>query len=236
MRGTYIVNTRNRILSQNIQMTLDTKHTDLNNNILVIGGSGAGKTYRFVKPQLMQLTGSYIITDPKGELFRDTSEFLRKMGYEIKVLNLLNEDEMLKSSHFNPFRYVKSEVDILKLITNLIKNTTPEGSTTNDPFWEKAEGMGLQALFYYVWQEGVPEKIWEYKTSSGEDDRERILEAIHNPQIPKDRMFHTFLLDESDSVVLVGNPMQNNQIDNLLKQIVDAHHEGGKNDKSGLVE
>ena len=185
MKSTYIVNTRNRILSRNIRMTLNTRHTDLNNNILVIGGSGAGKTYRFVKPQLMQMSGSYIITDPKGELYRDTSNFLRQNGYDIKVLNLLDEEEMRKSSRFNPFRYVRSEVDILKLITNLIKNTTPEGSTTNDPFWEKAEGMGLQALFYYVWQEGVPENIWEYKTPSGEDDRKRILDAIHNPDVPK---------------------------------------------------
>lgn len=138
VRNIQIVNTRNRILSQNIQMTLDTRHTDLNNNILVIGGSGSGKTYRFVKPQLMQMSSSFIITDPKGELCRDTSGFLKKNGYSIKVLNLLNEDEMLKSSHFNPFRYIQSEVDVIKLITNLISNTTPKGSTSNDPFWESA--------------------------------------------------------------------------------------------------
>lgn len=184
-KNTCIVNTRNRILSQNIQMSLNTRHTDLNNNVLVIGGSGAGKTYRFVKPQLMQMNGSYIITDPKGELYRDTSNFLRQNGYEVKVINLLSEEQMKKSSHFNPFLYIKNEVDILKLITNLIKNTTPEGSSTNDPFWEKAEGMGLQALFYYVWLEGVPENIWEYKLPSGEDDRKRILDAIHNPDVPK---------------------------------------------------
>lgn len=185
MRNTYLVNTRNRILSQNIQMSMNSRYTDLNNNILVIGGSGAGKTYRFVKPQLMQMTGSYIITDSKGELYRDTSGFLKQNGYDIKVINLLDEEQMVKSSHFNPFRYVRSEVDVLKLITNLIKNTTPEGSTTNDPFWEKAEGIGLQALFYYVWLEGVPEHIWEYKKPSGDDDRERILAAIHDPTVPK---------------------------------------------------
>lgn len=147
MRNVYVVNTRNRILSQHIRMSMNTRHTDLNNNILVIGGSGSGKTFRFVKPQLMQMFGSYIITDPKGELYRDTSAFLKQNGYEIKVLNLLDEEQMVKSSHFNPFSYVRSEVDILKLITNLIKNTTPEGATSNDPFWERAEGMGLQALF-----------------------------------------------------------------------------------------
>lgn len=180
-----VVNTRNRILSQNVKMTLDTRHTDLNNNILVIGGSGSGKTYRFVKPQLLQMSSSFIITDPKGELYRDTSSFLKQYGYEIKVLNLLKEDEMAKSSHFNPFRYIQSEVDVLKLITNLISNTTPKGSQTQDPFWEKAEGMLLQALFYYVWLEGVPENIWACKTASGEDDRKEILARIHNPDIPK---------------------------------------------------
>lgn len=180
-----VVNTRNRMLSQHIQMTLDTRHTDLNNNILVIGGSGSGKTYRFVKPQLMQMSSSFIITDPKGELYRDTSGFFKKNGYDVKILNLLNEEEMIKSSHFNPFRYIQSEVDVLKLITNLIANTTPKGSTTNDPFWEKAEGMLLQALFYYVWLEGVPENIWECKTPSGEDDRREILSRIHDPDEKK---------------------------------------------------
>ncbi len=184
-RKVKIVNTRNRILSQNIQMTLNTRHTDLNNNILVIGGSGAGKTYRFVKPQLMQMSSSFIVTDPKGELYRDTSGFLKKNGYDVKVLNLLDEREMLKSSQFNPFRYIQNEVDVLKLITNLIANTTPKGSNTNDPFWEKAEGMLLQALFYYVWLEGVPENIWECKTESGDDDREEILSRIHNPNEKK---------------------------------------------------
>lgn len=180
-----VVNTRNRILSQNIKMTLNTRHTDLNNNILVIGGSGSGKTYRFVKPQLLQMSSSFIITDPKGELYRDTSSFLKQNGYDIKVLNLLNEQEMAKSSHFNPFRYIQSEVDVLKLITNLISNTTPKGASNNDPFWEKAEGMLLQALFYYVWLEGVPERLWECKTPAGEDNRKEILERIHNPEFVK---------------------------------------------------
>lgn len=180
-----IVNTRNRILSQNLQMTLNTRHTDLNNNILVIGGSGSGKTFRFVKPQILQMVGSYIVTDPKGEIFRDTSGFLKQNGYEVKVLNLLNEDEMKKSSHFNPFKYIQSEVDVLKLITNLISNTTPKGSSPNDPFWEKAEGMLLQSLFYYVWLEGVPEGITDCKHKNGEDDIKQILALIHNPKVKK---------------------------------------------------
>lgn len=184
-RNVQIVNTRNRILTQHIQMTLDTRKTDRNNNILIVGGSGSGKTFRFVKPQIMQMFGSYIITDPKGEIFRDTSGFLRNNGYSVKVLNLLNEDEMMKSSHFNPFRYIQSEVDVLKLITNLISNTTPKGSSTNDPFWEKAEGMLLQALFYYVWLEGLPEEISLCRTPQGKDDIPAILDKINDPGVTK---------------------------------------------------
>lgn len=145
-----IVNTRNRMISQNIQMTLDTEITDLNNNILIAGGSGAGKSFRWAKPNLMQMTGSYVVTDPKGELLRSSAGFLKRHGYCIKVINLLGNTGMKKSSHYNPFRYIRSDLDIQKLCTNLIANTTPKGTTPNDPFWEKAEAMFLQFLFYYV--------------------------------------------------------------------------------------
>lgn len=147
-----VVNTRNRMLSQNVYMTLDTKHTDLNNNILIIGGSGCGKTFRFAKPNIMQMSSSYIITDPKGEIARDTAGFLKKHGYNVKELNL---EDMKKSTRYNPFNYIQSDTDLIKLISNLIKNTTPKGSSASDPFWEKAEGMLLQSLFQYVWKIGV---------------------------------------------------------------------------------
>lgn len=147
-----VVNTRNRMLSQNVYMTLDTKHTDLNNNILIIGGSGCGKTFRWAMPNIMQMSSSYIITDPKGEICRDTAGFLKKYGYNVKALNL---EDMKKSTRYNPFKYIQSDTDLIKLISNLIKNTTPKGSSASDPFWEKAEGMLLQALFQYVWRVGV---------------------------------------------------------------------------------
>lgn len=178
-----IVYTRNRMISQNFQMSLNTRHTDLNNNVLCIGGSGAGKTFRFVKPQLLQLTGSYIVTDPKGELFRDTAGFMQIMGYNVKFINILNETEMRKSFRFNPFKYVKADVDILKLINNLITNTNPEGASPSDPFWEKAEGMLLQALFFYVWQEGVPAGLSECKDENGEEDIDAIIEMINDPSV-----------------------------------------------------
>ncbi|MDE6626321.1 MAG: type IV secretory system conjugative DNA transfer family protein [Lachnospiraceae bacterium] len=148
-------NSKNRILSQNVRMSLDTRHTGLNNNVLIVGGSGAGKTFYEVKPNLMQLNSSFICTDPKGEILRSEGEMLKKNGYNVKVINLL---EMDKSDCYNPFSYIREETDVVKLITNLMSNTTPKGSTPADPFWEKAESMFLQALFYYVWLEEKPAK------------------------------------------------------------------------------
>lgn len=146
---------RNRILSQNVRMSLDTRHTRLNNNVLIIGGSGAGKTFYEVKPNLMQLNTSFIATDPKGELLRSEGEMLKNNGYNVKVINLL---EMAKSDCYNPFAYIREETDVVKLITNIMSNTTPKGSNPSDPFWEHAESLFLQALFYYVWLEEKPSK------------------------------------------------------------------------------
>lgn len=153
---------RNRILSQNVKMSLDTRKTRLNNNVLIIGGSGAGKTFYEVKPNLMQMPdkSSFIVTDPKGEILRSTGEMLKNNGYNVKVINLI---DMEQSDCYNPFSYIREETDVIKLITNLIANTTPKGTTSADPFWEKAEGMFLQALFYYVWLE-VPKNERNFET------------------------------------------------------------------------
>lgn len=142
----------NRIISQNVRMSLNFRKIGLNGNVLVIGGSGAGKTFYVVKPQLMNMPEncSFICTDPKGEILRSCGQMLKSNGYRVKVINLL---EMEKSDCYNPFSYIREETDIIKLITNLISNTTPKGATPSDPFWEKAEGLLLQALFYYVWME-----------------------------------------------------------------------------------
>lgn len=145
----------NRILSQNVKMSLDFRRLKLNGNILICGGSGAGKTFYEVKPNLMQMPHncSFICTDPKGEILRSCGQMLKNNGYNVKVINLL---EMDKSDCYNPFSYIREETDVVKLITNLISNTTPKGATPSDPFWEKAEGLFLQAIFYYVWLEEKP--------------------------------------------------------------------------------
>lgn len=148
---------KNRILSNNVRMSTDTSVTGLNNNILVIGGSGAGKTFFIVKPNIMQmmLNNSFIATDPKGEIARATANMLKKNGYNVKVLNLI---DMAKSDGYNPFRYIREENDVVKLVTNIISNTTPKETAPTDPFWEKSESMFLQALFYYVWLEMPPNR------------------------------------------------------------------------------
>ena len=135
----------NRILSQNVKMSLDFRRLKLNGNILICGGSGAGKTFYEVKPNLMQMPHncSFICTDPKGEILRSCGQMLKNNGYNVKVINLL---EMDKSDCYNPFSYIREETDVVKLITNLISNTTPKGATPSDPFWEKAEGLFLQAM------------------------------------------------------------------------------------------
>jgi len=151
----------NRILSQNVRMSLNTRKTKLNNNVLIIGGSGAGKTFYTVKPNLMQMPQhcSFILTDPKAEILRSCGEMLKQNGYKVRVINLL---EMEKSDGYNPFAYIREETDVIKLITNLIANTTPKGSNSADPFWERSESLFLQAIFYYVWlQEPMSRRNFE---------------------------------------------------------------------------
>lgn len=145
----------NRILSKHIKMSLDFRRLKLNGNILICGGSGAGKTFFEVKPNLMEMPRncSFVCTDPKGEIVRSCGQMLKDNGYQVKVINLL---EMNKSDCYNPFAYIREETDVVKLITNLISNTTPKGSTPSDPFWEKSEGLFLQSIFYYVWLECSP--------------------------------------------------------------------------------
>ncbi len=140
-----------KIISENIRISMDTRKTGLNDNVLVVGGSGAGKTFYLVKPNAYNCGNcSYVFCDPKGELLRDTGNYLKMHGYTIRVLNLVDMDS---SDCYNPFDYIKSDEDITKLITNLIANTTPKGSNTSDPFWERGESMLLQAVFLYVWYE-----------------------------------------------------------------------------------
>lgn len=138
---------KNMILTQNIFMSMDTRQTLRNNNVLVVGGSGAGKSRFMVKPNILQANCNYVITDPAGELLTSTGAFLEKEGYTIKVFNLV---EMHKSDQYNPFNYIRDEVGVLMMINCLIRNTNPDGKGGGDPFWEKSETALLQALVFYL--------------------------------------------------------------------------------------
>ena len=126
-----------------------------NKNILVIGGSGSGKTRFFVKPNLMQMHSSYVVTDPKGTVLVECGKMLSKNDYRIKVLNTIN---FAKSMHYNPFAYIRSEKDILKLVNTIIVNTKGEGQQASEDFWVKAEKLYYTALIAYIWYEAPEEE------------------------------------------------------------------------------
>lgn len=147
---------KNIIFTKTEMLSTDTRKTRKNLNVLVFGGAGTGKSRFVVKPNLLQANLSYVITDPKGELLRDAGKSFIQAGYKLKVFNLI---EMGYSLCYNLFAYIRSETDVLKIINSLIKNTNPKGfSGGNDPFWEKSEAALLQAIFFYIWYEIVPEE------------------------------------------------------------------------------
>ena len=145
----------NKLLTQHVRMGLDTHKHRRNLNTVVIGGSGAGKTRFYAKPNLCQANTSFVILDPKGELLRDTGHLLEKKGYEVRVLDLLN---MEKSFCYNPFVYLWDDNDVQRLVTNLFKSTTPKDSKSNDPFWDTAASMLLMAFVLYLKYEALPEE------------------------------------------------------------------------------
>ena len=146
---------QNKILTQNTMIGLDGRKHLRNLNVLVVGGSGAGKTRFYAKPNIMQANTSYVILDPKGELLRDTGSLLQSEGYEIKVIDMI---DMERSHCYNPFVYLRDDNDIQRMVTNLFKNTTPKGSQSQDPFWDQAAMMLLLALVFYLHYEAPPEE------------------------------------------------------------------------------
>ena len=164
---------QNILLTQNFRISLDTHKHRRCLNILVVGGSGAGKSRGFALPNIMQCCCSMVITDPKAELLRKTGGLLEKKGYEVRVFDLINPDT---SFCYNPFEYVHDDKDVLRLISNLIQNTTPKGSQSSDPFWEKSETALLQALMLYLLHEAPPE----------EQNFAMIMEMLGSAQVKKE--------------------------------------------------
>lgn len=154
---------KNVILTQHLQMSLNARQHFRNLLQIIVGGSGAGKSRSLILPNLLLGNASFIVTDPKGELLRSVGAFLLKRGYVLRVFDLIDPSH---SNSYNPFRYIRKDSDVFRLIDNFIKNTTPKNASQNDPFWEKSEIALDSALMLYLLHEAPPEDpFWEYDTA-----------------------------------------------------------------------
>ena len=207
----------NIILTQNTRIGLDGRKHRRNLNVLVCGGSGAGKTRFYAKPNIMQANTSFVVLDPKGEILRDTGFMLEKEGYEIRVLDLINTE---RSHGYNPFVYLRDDKDVLKLVTNLVRNTTPKGAQSNDPFWERAETALLEALILYLVNEAPPE----------EQNFPMVMEMISAAEVKEEDEGYTSILDELFNALEQRNPEHL-----ALKQYRIFKMAAGKTAKSILI-
>lgn len=188
----------NKVFSQNVRMGLDGKKHRRNLNTVVIGGSGAGKTRFYAKPNIMQCNTSFVVLDPKGEIIRSVGHLLEENGYVVKVIDLI---DMSKSLGYNPFHYIQSDKDVLKLITNLIRNTTPKGSSTNDPFWEKSETALLEALMLYLYHY-APEDEQNFTMVMEMLNYAEVKEDEEDYESPLDELFKRLETIDSNSLAL----------------------------------
>lgn len=209
--------TQNLILTQNFRMGLDCYKHKRNLNVLVVGGSGAGKSRAYAVVNIMQCNCSMVITDPKGELLRKTGGLLEREGYEVRVFDLINPET---SFCYNPFAYVRDDKDVLKLINNLIRNTTPKGAQSSDPFWEKSETALLQALMLYLLHGAPPE----------EQNFSMIMEMLGSAQVKEDDEEYQSPLD-----ILFERLEMRNPESIAVKQYAIYKQAAGKTAKSILI-
>ena len=188
----------NKLFTQHVRMGLDTHKHRRNLNTVVIGGSGAGKTRFYAKPNLCQANTSFVILDPKGELLRDTGHLLEKKGYEIRVLDLLN---MEKSFCYNPFVYLRDDNDVQRLVTNLFKSTTPKDSKSSDPFWDTAASMLLMAFILYLKYEALPEEQ-NFSTVMELLRAAEVREEDEEYQSPVDELFDRLEMKQPDHIAV----------------------------------
>lgn len=208
---------QNILLTNHVKIGLDGRKHRRNLNVLVVGGSGAGKTRFYAKPNILQANTSFVALDPKGELLRDTGKLLESKGYEIRVLDLINPG---LSHCYNPFAYLRDEKDVLKLVTNLIRNTTPKGASNNDPFWEKSETALLEALILYLLYMAPPE----------EQNFPMVMDLLSAAEVHEEDEEYTSILDDMFSRLAMEEP------DNLaVKQYSIFKLAAGKTAKSILV-
>ena len=173
----------NKIMTQHVQISYNSRKHRRNLLTIVIGGSGAGKTRFYAKPNLMQANTAFVVLDPKGENLRDTGHLLEEKGYEVRVLDLIN---MEKSYCYNPFVYLKDDNDVQRLVTNLFKATTPKGSQSNDPFWDTAASMLLLALIFYL----------KYEAPKDEQNFPMVMELLRAGEVREDNDEYQSPLDE----------------------------------------
>ena len=197
----------NKLMTQNVSIGLNAKKHRRNLNTLVCGGSGAGKTRFYCKPNLMQANTSFVILDPKGEIVRDVGKLLEAKGYEIKVLDLIS---MEKSHCYNPFVYLQNDNDIQRLVTNLFKSTTPKGSQSNDPFWDTAASMLLLALVFYL----------HYEAPEDEQNFAMIMEMLRAGAIEDEEEPRPSPLDNLFSELEYENP------DHIALKYYHSYHSG----------
>jgi len=208
---------QNVILTQNTRIGLDGRKHRRNLNIMVVGGSGAGKTRFYAKPNVMQANTSFVCLDPKGEILRDTGFLLEQHGYEIRVVDLINTH---KSHGYNPFVYLRDDKDVLKLVSNIIRNTTPKGAQSNDPFWERAETALMEALILYLVHEAPP----------NERNFPMLMEMIHAAEVREEDDQYESVLD-----VLFGNLEMYDPDHLAVKQYHIFKLAAGKTAKSILI-
>lgn len=204
----------NKLLTQHCRIGLDGRKHRRNLNILICGGSGAGKTRFYAKPNVMQCNTSMVILDPKGEIIRDTGGLLEKKGYEVRVLDLIN---MERSHCYNPFVYLYSDNDVQRLVTNLFKSTTPKGSQTNDPFWDTAASMLLMSLVFYL----------HYEAPKDEQNFPMVMELLRAGEVHENDDNYISTLDELMQRLEEKNP---NHI--AVKYYKDYHSGSAKTLKS----
>ena len=185
-------------LTQHIRLGLDTHKHRRSLNVLVIGGSGAAKTRSFVLPNILTANTNYVITDPKSEVLLATGGYLKEQGYDVRVLNLVNLEQ---SDGYNPFRYLRDEKDVLKLVNNLIQSTTPKGSHESDPFWTKAETALLQAIILMLFQE-APEYEQNFSMVMRVLEYAEVREEDEGHVSPLDLLFESIERRKPDSVAV----------------------------------
>jgi type IV secretion system protein VirD4 len=197
----------NKILTQNVSIGYNGKKHRRNLNTIIIGGSGAGKTRFYAKPNVMQANTSLVILDPKGEISRDEGNLLIAKGYEVRVLDLINMD---LSYCYNPFVYIQSDNDVQKLVTNLFKATTPKGSTTQDPFWDTAASMLLLSLMFYL----------KYEAPEDEQNFPVIMEMLRAGDVHEDDDYYISPLD------MLFKDLEKDNPEHIALKYYRAYHSG----------